>query len=104
MSYRGGIFEAIKSLQPYASFGVVNNDYDTLDWYDDPTVVPIPSKEEVEAEHARLVAEYNANEYQRKRAADYPSFADQFDLLYHGGYDAWKTAIEAVKLKYPKGE
>ena len=38
--------------------------------------------------------------YQRQKA--YPSFADQFDLLYHGGYDAWKTAIDAVKQEYPK--
>lgn len=42
--------------------------------------------------------------YSEKRAAEYPSFADQFDLLYHGGYDAWKAAIQAVKDKYPKPE
>jgi len=36
------------------------------------------------------------------RKAEYPQFADQFDLLYHGGYDAWKAAIDAVKAKYPK--
>lgn len=42
--------------------------------------------------------------YAELRAAEYPSFADQFDLLYHGGYDAWKAAIDAVKTKYPKPE
>jgi len=42
--------------------------------------------------------------YAQKRSAEYPSFADQFDLLYHGGYDAWKAAIDAVKVKYPKPE
>lgn len=41
--------------------------------------------------------------YKYQRAAEYPSFADQFDLLYHGGYDAWKAAIDTVKTKYPKG-
>jgi hypothetical protein len=40
--------------------------------------------------------------YADKRAAEYPSFADQFDLLYHGGMDAWKDAIQVVKNKYPK--
>ena len=40
--------------------------------------------------------------YADKRAAEYPSFADQFDLLYHGGIDAWKDVIQAVKNKYPK--
>ncbi len=42
------------------------------------------------------------NAYKAKRAAKYPSFADQFDLLYHGGMDAWKAAIDAVKQEYPK--
>ena len=40
--------------------------------------------------------------YKKQRAKAYPSFADQFDLLYHGGYDAWKAAIDAVKEEYPK--
>ena len=40
--------------------------------------------------------------YKKQRARAYPSFADQFDLLYHGGYDAWKAAIDVVKQEYPK--
>ena len=40
--------------------------------------------------------------YKHQRATAYPSFADQFDLLYHKGYDAWKAAIAEVKNKYPK--
>ena len=43
-----------------------------------------------------------ARPYTQKRADEYPSFADQFDLLYHGGMDAWKAAIDVVKNKYPK--
>jgi hypothetical protein len=42
------------------------------------------------------------NAYKYKRQAEYPSYADQFDLLYHGGYDAWKAEIDKVKEKYPK--
>lgn len=51
---------------------------------------------------AEQEAEYQAKQYQRDRAAEYPSFADQFDTLYHGGYDAWKAQIDAIKAKYPK--
>lgn len=40
--------------------------------------------------------------YRELRAAAYPTFADQFDLIYHGGLEAWKTAVDAVKTKYPK--
>lgn len=57
---------------------------------------------ELQAELARLETDYQAKQYQRNRAAEYPSFADQFDALYHGGYDAWKAQIDAIKLKYPK--
>jgi predicted lipoprotein len=44
-----------------------------------------------------------ANEYKSKRAAEYPSFADQFDTIYHDGIDAWKEQINTIKEKYPKG-
>ena len=40
--------------------------------------------------------------YSDLRLREYPSFADQFDTLYHGGYDAWKAQIDAIKAKYPK--
>jgi hypothetical protein len=40
--------------------------------------------------------------YQELRAAAYPSIPDQLDLLYHGGMDAWKAAVAAVKSRYPK--
>ena len=57
----------------------------------------------VQYDEAVVQAYINANAYKAKRAAEYPSIPDQFDLLYHGGMDAWKTAIQAVKDKYPKG-
>ena len=40
--------------------------------------------------------------YQELRAAAYPSFADQFDTIFHGGLDAWKAEIQVTKNKYPK--
>ena len=58
---------------------------------------------EVAYEKAAVEAYLAANAYKAKRAAEYPSFADQFDTLYHGGYDAWKAQIQAIKDKYPKG-
>jgi hypothetical protein len=42
--------------------------------------------------------------YSELRAAAYPSFADQFDTIFHGGIDAWKAEIQAVKTQFPKGE
>lgn len=53
-------------------------------------------------EQQKIEAEVSATQYQRDRAAEYPSYAEQFDTLYHGGYDAWKATIDSVKTKYPK--
>jgi rhodanese-related sulfurtransferase len=53
-------------------------------------------------DEAVVQAYIDANAYKEQRAKAYPSFADQFDLLYHGGMDAWKSAIDAVKQEYPK--
>lgn len=58
---------------------------------------------EVAYDKAAVEAYVAANAYKAQRAAEYPSFADQFDTLYHGGYDAWKAQIQAIKDKYPKG-
>ena len=57
----------------------------------------------VQYDEAVVQAYINANAYKAKRATEYPPIPDQLDLLYHGGMDAWKTAIQAVKDKYPKG-
>ena len=40
--------------------------------------------------------------YSELRAAAYPSFADQFDTIFHRGLDAWKAEIQYIKNKYPK--
>jgi hypothetical protein len=40
--------------------------------------------------------------YATKRQTEYPPIAEQLDTLYHGGYDAWKEEIQAIKNKYPK--
>ena len=52
-------------------------------------------------EHARQVDE-EANGYKSKRAAEYPSIADQLDEIYHNGIDSWKAVIKTTKDKYPK--
>jgi hypothetical protein len=57
---------------------------------------------EVSAKKAELQTAYDNNEYQRKRAAEYPAIVDQLDEIYHNGIDGWKTKIKAVKDKYPK--
>jgi hypothetical protein len=44
----------------------------------------------------------NSLTYVEKRLTEYPTFGEQFDKLYHEGYDAWKASIKTIKDKYPK--
>jgi len=74
-----------------------------------PQVVTIRDDEAFDADgnavaydEAAVQADMDANAYKAQRAAAYPSIADQLDLLYHGGMDAWKAAITAVKEEFPK--
>ena len=52
--------------------------------------------------NAAYTAWKNANEYKEKRVAEYPPIEDQLDDIYHNGVAGWKTAIKAIKDKYPK--
>ncbi len=74
-----------------------------------PSVVTIRGDEafdvngdKVNYDKAAVQAYMDTNEYKSKRAAEYPSIADQLDTLYHSGLDAWKAQIKTVKDKYPK--
>jgi hypothetical protein len=61
------------------------------------------------AEELRLVKQYEDTKYQRDRARRYPPLSDLADAIYHqqNGDDskmtAYLAAVEAVKVKYPKG-
>jgi hypothetical protein len=88
---------ALQSLRPMAQWTLRG---DSLEWLD--TEQTQPTEAEITAEVARLQAEYDNNEYQRQRAAAYPSITDQLDTIYHQGLDAWKATILAVKEEFPK--
>jgi len=61
-----------------------------------------PTDSQITAKKNELEAAYDSKKYQRDRAAEYPSIADQLDDIYHNGIDAWKATIKATKDKYPK--
>lgn len=87
-------------------FSISNNNYDEFVWGEANTI-PKPTKESLDAEIARLQAEYEAKSYARSRAAEYPSLQEQLDMQYWdaiNGTTTWADAIAAVKTKYPKPE
>jgi len=56
----------------------------------------------VEIDLAAVNAWVDPEAYKYARAKAYPSYADQFDTIFHEGIDAWKAQIQAVKDRYPK--
>jgi hypothetical protein len=57
----------------------------------------------VEIDMDAVNAWVDPDQYKYDRSQAYPSIADQLDTIYHGGIDAWKAQIAAVKAQYPKG-
>ena len=91
-------FEAIKSLEANAEFVMVEDVI--TEWHSKD--ITQPTDEAIATEQTRLQAEYDAKEYARARALEYPSIADQLDDIFHNGLDAWKATIQTTKDKYPK--
>ena len=98
-------FDAILSLKPNAKFTVRGNE--TIEWLDDTETQP--SDTEIQNEIDRLQAEYDALEYQRKRASQYPSVQDFMEAYTEkeiGGnstkWNAYKTAYNKVRADNPK--
>jgi phosphoglycolate phosphatase-like HAD superfamily hydrolase len=94
------IEKALENIRPSSLWVLTGSSYNSLEWLD--TVQTKPTQQELETEVARLQAEYEDKEYQRQRAVAYPSIQDQLDTLYHGGYEAWKATITAVKEEFQK--
>ena len=90
---------AIGSLKPGAEF-CYNPGVGITAWHS-PSITQ-PTQSEIDAEVVRLKALWDDENYKRNRQAEYPSYADQFDLIYHSGVDAWKTKIKEIKDKHPK--
>lgn len=77
--------------------------------FENGVIRPMTAEEKAEAKARVNSPEYKmfrATEYQRQRAAEYPSIGDQLDALFHAGVFPAEMAakIQAVKDAYPKPE
>tara|TARA_A100000172_G_scaffold75522_1_gene58365 strand:- start:371 stop:664 length:294 start_codon:yes stop_codon:yes gene_type:complete len=89
--------EAIRKAYPDA---VVVNDATGAYKSDGSQITLVQS--DIDAARTTLDTEAAAIAYQGQRKAEYPSIEDQLDTIYHSGVAGWKTAIKAIKDKYPK--
>ena len=96
------IIDAILKINPNAEVVVRGNDINTceIEWHNGTTPIPVA---DIEAKMTEVQAEYDAQDYARKRKAEYPTIAELVVALYDTDD---KAAIEAkraeVKAKYPK--
>ena len=94
--------KAILSLVPNAQVNIYGND---VQWVN-PVIAPV-TNEQIDNELLRLTAEYEAKQYQRNRALEFPPITDYLDGVVKGDQaqiDAYIAACQAVKTKYPKPE
>jgi len=97
------ISKAIKSINLNAEFSMEENDIDRITWLNDTTPI---SKEDILAKQTELQAEYDAQDYARKRQAEYPDIYDYIDGIVKNDQtqiDKYIADCQAVKDKYSKG-
>lgn len=99
------LVQAIQSLSPDAEFALDGLTLAGLRWISGNR----PSDEQIEKELFRLRQAYDAAEYQRLRAAEYPSLDALLVALWEATIENrpstaadLQSAREAIKQKYPK--
>ena len=102
------ILKSVLKINPNAQVSISGNDINSIVWENGTTPIP---KADIEAKMVEVQAEYDANQYQRDRATDYPPIGDQLDMLWHSidqnpklksEYFEFYEAIKAIKVKHPK--
>ena len=97
------IQDAISSLGYKSSYAMTNGVIESWDSGEPKTGEKQPTQAEIDAELKRMQDEYDAQEYSRKREAEYPSIQQLVVALYDTDDKADIEAKRAeVKKKYPK--
>ena len=92
--------DALHSLTPNAEWALMSDG--SLVWHDKKQTKP--TDKELADEVVRLQAEYDSQEYARKRKAEDDQL-NQFEMQFddkRDGTTTWVDAINAIKAKYPK--
>ena len=96
------LYKAILKINPQAEFSINADDINQIEWLNGTASI---SKELILEKLIEVESEYEAKQYQRDRQTQYPSIADQLDMLYWdkvNGTENWLKSIESVKNRFPK--
>jgi hypothetical protein len=96
------IIKAIKAINPNAEVVVNAEDINQITWLNGTTPI---DNETILNKQQELIAQYQANEFKRQRAKEYPDFKEYLDGIVKGDDAQIQKYINdclAVKAKYPK--
>jgi len=99
------IADAILKINPSAQVVVKGKDLDTctIEWFEGTEEI---SKADIQTKLDELQADYDAQEYARKRKVEYPDIYDYIDGVVKSDQaqiDKYIADCQAVKDKYSKG-
>ena len=99
-----GTIDAIVAINPDAQVTVhtPRDGEETIEWLKGTSEI---SQSDIDAKKVELETEWDAQEYARNRASEYPSNGDQWDMIYKDNKNSTTThadAVETVKTKWPK--
>jgi hypothetical protein len=104
MAERPDIYDAILAINPNAVCRCDGDEvYENFTWQDGTTPI---SKEDIQTKLNELQAEYDAQDYARKRKAEYPDIYDYMDGIVKNDQtqiDKYIADAQAVKSRHPKG-
>ena len=96
------IAKAIKAINNSAEFSVNAEDINQITWLNGTTPI---AKQTILNKQKELQAEYEAKQYQRQRAKEYPDFKEYLDGIVKSDQaqiDKYIADCLAIKAKYPK--
>jgi hypothetical protein len=96
------IIKAIKAINPNAEVSINADDINQITWLNETTPI---DNETILNKQQELIVQYQANEYKRQRAKEYPDFKEYLDGIVKGDDAQIQKYINdclAVKAKYPK--
>jgi len=93
------ILKSIIAINPNAIVSVEENNVDKIQWLEGTTPI---SKTEILNKQNELKTNYDAQEYQRKRQAEYPTIEDCIHAILDNDLENLQAKRQAIKEKYPK--
>ena len=93
------ILKSIIAINPNAIVSVEENNVDKIQWLEGTTPI---NKTEILNKQNELKTNYDAQEYSRKRKAEYPTIEECIHAILDDDLENLQAKRQAVKEKYPK--